>query len=71
MWNSRGLRSKYPLTFIGKDLSDNVSKNAFTLIVKDKSSSSTPSNITTQNFTDIVTKYKTVNTEIGLYISLW
>ena len=61
----------YPLTFIGKDLSDNVSKNAFTLIVKDKSSSSTPSNITTQNFTDIVTKYKTVNTKIGLDISRW
>mgnify|MGYP003299863906 CR=1 FL=1 len=59
----------YPLTFTGTDSSGNISKQDFTLIVKEKQSSS--STTITQNYADIVTKYKTENTKIGLDVSRW
>ena len=59
----------YPVTFIGKDSSNNISSNKFNLIVKEKSTSS--SSNTTQSFDNLVKKYKTEDTKIGIDISRW
>lgn len=61
----------YPLTFKGTDSSGNESITNFNLIVKEPSSSSSPSTTTTINFSDIVAKHKTENTKIGLDVSRW
>ena len=60
----------YNLTFIGTDSSNNTSKKDFTLNVKEKTNTSNSETIS-QNFSDIVTKYKTENTKIGLDVSKW
>lgn len=65
----------YPVTYIGTDASGNTSTNSFNLIVKPKpttSGATSPSSVTkTQAFSDIVAKYKTENTQIGLDVSHW
>lgn len=63
----------YNLTFSGTDSSGNVSTNTFILNVKNKTSSSSSSSspAKTQKFSDLVAKYKTENTKIGLDVSKW
>ena len=59
----------YPLTFSGTDSSGNVSKTEFNLIIKEPTNSTTQT--TYKNFSDIVAKYKTEKTKIGLDVSRW
>lgn len=63
----------YAVTFTGTDSSNNISINNFTLTVKAKtpSSSTTQTPAKTQNFSDLVAKYKTENTKLGLDVSHW
>lgn len=60
----------YPVTFIGKDSSGNISENEFNLIVKNKTNNSSSIDAG-QKFSDLVQKYKTSNTKIGLDVSRW
>lgn len=64
---------KYPLTFIGEDQSENRISHNFTLYVKEKkkSNNSSGGKIKTTAFEDVVEKYKTKNTKIGIDISHW
>lgn len=59
----------YPVTFIGKDSSKNISSNEFNLIVKEKSTGGISN--TTQSFDNLVKKYKTEDTKIGIDVSRW
>ena len=59
----------YPVTFIGKDSSNNISSNKFNLIVKEKSTGGVSN--TTQSFDNLVKKYKTEDTKIGIDVSRW
>ncbi len=60
----------YPVVYKGIDSSGNISTTNFDLVVKTPSGSSSSSQ-TTQNYSDIVAKYKTENTKIGLDVSKW
>lgn len=60
----------YKLKFVGTDSSNNKSENEFNLIVKSNGSSNS-TQLTYQNFSDIVKKHKTENTKIGLDVSKW
>lgn len=66
----RNKTGTYPLTFTGTDSSGNISKTDFNLIIKESTSSTTPTS-TYQNFSDIVAKHKKENTKIGLDVSRW
>lgn len=64
----------YSLVFKGTDSSGNTSTNNFNLIVKEKTpntGSSKPTSTPTQAFSDIVSKYKSEKTKIGLDVSHW
>ena len=63
----------YQIVFRGIDSSNNVSINEFNLVVKKKisTSSSGSSSGKGQNFSDLVKKYKTDNTKIGIDVSHW
>lgn len=63
----------YSVMFRGIDSSNNVSTNEFKLTVKEKSSSSSSTGGLGkgQTFSDLVNKYKTSNTKIGLDVSKW
>ena len=62
----------YPLTFVGIDSSNNKSTHKFTLSVKEKSKNKNESNnIKPILYEDIIKKYKTNKTKIGIDISHW
>ncbi len=63
----------YPVTFKATDKSGNTSSVPFTLIVYDKtkSSTSTPSSGTKIPIADIIKKHKTDKTKIGIDVSSW
>lgn len=65
----------YPVIFKGTDSSGNESTNNFNLIVKEPAPSSggggTKTPPVTQNYSDLVAKYKTENTKLGLDVSHW
>ena len=61
----------YQLTFTGTDSSGNIAETQFNLIVKEKTTTSSQSTVTYQEFSDIVTKHKTENTKIGIDVSKW
>lgn len=60
----------YPLTYKAKDSSGNVSEINFNLNVVEPSSNNNTKNTKTL-FSDVVSKYKNENTEIGLDVSEW
>ncbi len=62
---------KYNVTFVGIDSSNNVSRHNFVLNVRKKPKSSTSNNNSFVNFSDLVEKYKTDKTKIGIDISHW
>jgi len=63
----------YPLTFIGEDKSKNKTSHDFTLYVKEKKKTNNHSSgtVKTTDFEEIVEKYKTKKTKIGIDISHW
>ena len=63
----------YPLVFTGTDSSGNSSQTNFNLIVKEKTKSNGGGTSTAvyQNISDVITKYKTENTKIGIDVSKW
>ena len=61
---------KYPLIFKATDINGNITEKNFDLNVV-KPSTSTNTKTTTTLFSDVVSKYKNENTEIGLDISEW
>lgn len=62
---------KYNVTFVGIDSSNNESRHNFVLNVRKKPKSSTSNNNSFVNFSDLVEKYKTDKTKIGIDISHW
>lgn len=62
---------KYNVTFVGVDSSNNESRHNFVLNVRKKPKSSTSNNNSFVNFSDLVEKYKTDKTKIGIDISHW
>lgn len=65
---------EYKLTYKGIDSSNNEVNKNFTLYVKEKSKGNTTSTktpVVTTDFNDIVKKYKTENTKIGIDVSHW
>ena len=62
---------KYNVTFVGIDSSNNVSRHNCVLNVRKKPKSSTSNNNSFVNFSDLVEKYKTDKTKIGIDISHW
>lgn len=65
---------EYKLTYKGIDSSNNEVSKDFTLYVKPKTTGGSTSTTTTRSntyFEDIVKKYKTDNTKIGLDVSHW
>lgn len=64
---------EYKLKFVGKDSSNNLSSHDFILNVKEisKEKSNSSEKIKTTDFQDIITKYKTSKTKIGIDISHW
>lgn len=62
----------YKVTFVGIDSSNNKSTNTFTLNVKEKSTNNTSDTeeIFT-DFNDVLKKYKSPNTKIGIDVSHW
>lgn len=61
----------YNVEFRGEDSSGNVSSNKFELVVKRSSGGSSSGSSVTQQFSDLVSKYKTDNTKMGLDVSRW
>ena len=61
----------YVLTFVGTDSSNNISTQEFLLTVKEKNTSSTSTKVNEKDFSDIVNKYKSDKTKIGLDVSKW
>lgn len=62
--------------FIGKDSSNNTSTHKMNIIVKEKNKSSKSqdsqeNNVEYTNFNDVIKKYKTKKTEIGIDVSHW
>ena len=62
---------KYNVTFVGVDSSNNESRHNFVLNVREKPKSSTSNNNSFVKFSDLVEKYKTDKTKIGIDISHW
>jgi GH25 family lysozyme M1 (1,4-beta-N-acetylmuramidase) len=64
---------EYKATFIGEDSSNNISKHQLIIRVKEKSNqkNSSSTNMSSTDFNDIINKYKTDNTSIGIDISKW
>lgn len=62
---------KYNVTFVGIDSSNNESRHNFVLNVRKKPKSSTSNNNSFVNFSDLVEKYKTDKTKMGIDISHW
>lgn len=62
---------KYNVTFVGIDSSNNESRHNFVLNVRKKPKSSTSNNNFFVNFSDLVEKYKTDKTKMGIDISHW
>lgn len=62
---------KYNVTFVGVDSSNNESRHNFVLNVRKKPKSSTSNNNSFVNFSDLVEKYKTDKTKMGIDISHW
>ncbi len=62
---------KYNVTFVGVDSSNNESRHNFVLNVREKPKSSTSNNNSFVNFSDLVEKYKTDKTKMGIDISHW
>lgn len=66
---------EYPVSWVGIDSSNNVSKHPFTIIVKKRESSSNHSDSSDEevstSFQDIIEKYKNDHTKIGIDISYW
>ena len=62
----------YNLKYIAKDSSGNESSKSFVLkVVNPSNNNSSSGNQSRTDFNDVVKKYKTANTEIGLDISKW
>ena len=62
----------YSLTYIASDSSGNKTSKKFTLKVVNPSNNNSGGGTTTKtNYSDVVSKYKNSNTEIGLDISKW
>lgn len=66
----------YSVEFIGKDSSNNTSTHKMNIIVKEKNKSSKSqdsqeNNVEYTNFNDVIKKYKTKKTEIGIDVSHW
>ncbi len=63
----------YPLTFKASDNSGNTIAHNFTLYVKEKEQdqSSSPGEVETTSFSDIINNYKTAKTKIGIDVSHW
>ena len=66
----------YSVEFIGKDSSNNTSTHKMNIIVKEKNKSSksqtnSEENIEYTDFNEVVKKYKTKKTEIGIDVSHW
>lgn len=62
---------KYNVTFVGVDSSNNESRHNFVLNVREKPKSSASNNNSFVEFSDLVEKYKTDKTKIGIDISHW
>ncbi len=64
---------EYKATFIGEDSSNNISKHQLIIRVKEKSNqkNSSSTNMSSTDFNDIINKYKTDKTKIGIDISHW
>lgn len=62
---------KYNVTFVGIDSSNNESRHNFVLNVRKKPKSSTSNNNSFVKFSDLVEKYKTDKTKMGIDISHW
>ncbi len=62
---------EYPLTFEAVDQSGNKEQVDFILEVYENTSSSSPTKVEYQSFSDIVSEYKNENTEIGIDVSTW
>lgn len=62
---------KYNVTFVGVDSSNNESRHNFVLNVREKPKSSTSNNNSFVKFSDLVGKYKTDKTKMGIDISHW
>ena len=62
---------KYNVTFVGVDSSNNESRHNFVLNVRKKPKSSTSNNNSFVKFSDLVEKYKTDKTKMGIDISHW
>ena len=65
---------KYPLKIVATDKSNNVTSKSFSLIVSEKTDTSSKENsqlLTRTNFKDIYKKYKNKKTLIGLDLSKW
>lgn len=62
---------KYNITFVGVDSSNNESRHNFVLNVREKPKSSISNNNSFVKFSDLVEKYKTDKTKIGIDISHW
>lgn len=63
--------AKYNVTFVGVDSSNNESRHNFVLNVREKPKSSTSNNNSFVKFSDLVEKYKTDKTKMGIDISHW
>lgn len=63
----------YPLTYVVTDSSGNQTKKEFTLRVKEKTTSSTTTTAQTPKlqFADVLEKYKTEQTKVGIDVSKW
>ena len=66
----------YSVEFIGKDSSNNISTHKMNIIVKEKNKSSksqtnSEENIEYTDFNEVVKKYKTKKTQIGIDVSHW
>lgn len=62
---------KYNVTFVGVDSSNNESRHNFVLNVREKPKSSASNNNSFVEFSDLVEKYKTDKTKMGIDISHW
>lgn len=66
----------YSVEFIGKDSSNNISTHKMNIIVKEKNKSSksqtnSEENIEYTDFNEVIKKYKTKKTQIGIDVSHW
>lgn len=64
-------KGTYPLTYVAKDKSGNVSSTDFVLNVYEQSKNSKEVKESTTNFSDVLKEHKTNNTEVGIDVSKW